>query len=85
MKRVWNAFDNDWEYIADEEAEESTPVTPVSFGDSAEEIKSRVAEIMERGEAMSQQERNRRYRQSHPEKYSQYRLDYMRKYRAKGE
>ena len=85
MRKVWNAEENDWEYIADEEQEQATLVAPISPKDGPEEIKSRVAEIMEKSEALSQQERNRRYRQAHPEKYRQYRLDYMRRYRAKRE
>ena len=85
MRKVWNAEENDWEYLEGEEEAETPLVAPVSPTDGPEEIKSRVAEIMEKGEALSQQERNRRYRQAHPDKYRQYRLDYMRRYRAKGE
>ncbi len=83
MRKVWNEADQEFEYLADEEETGTPIVAPVMAKDGPEEIKARVAEIMEKGEALSQQERNRRWRESNPEKYRQYRLNYMTRYRAR--
>ncbi len=82
MKRVWNAEENDWEYIEDGELEDSPAVAPVGQPETLEDVKARVSRIVEKGEAMTQAERTRRYRAAHPEKYRQYQLNYMTRYRA---